>query len=168
MTVLPKKILSIALLLIVAVPLFFSVVYVVQQKQIQNQMKEKLEQTSLQRITVPLTELTWTKQDKEAIINGKLFDVKEISISGNTITLKGLFDDAEDHLLAKMKDMVQHKENAGTMSDQVKCIFLPLYSETASFSLQSNWKIVNVQFDSYKSYITEGHYTAVTPPPKFC
>jgi len=167
MTVLPKKILTIALLLIVAVPLFFSVAYVFQQKQIQNQMKEKLEQVSLQKITIPLTELIWAKQEKEAIVNGKLFDVKEVSIYGNTITLKGLFDDAEDHLVTKMKDMVKHKKDAGTMSDQAKCIFIPLYSETTSFSLQSNGKIVTTKFGSYSSHITEGYITATAPPPKF-
>jgi hypothetical protein len=149
------------------VPLLFSVAFVIKQKLIQDQMREKLEQASLQKITVPLAGLTWAKQDKEAIINGRLFDVKEISISGNTITLKGLFDDAEDHLVAKIKDMVQHKKDAGTMSDQVKCIFLPLYSEATLFSLQRNYEIVTIQFGSYSSSITEGHYTATAPPPKF-
>ncbi|MEI8060033.1 MAG: hypothetical protein WCG67_07745 [Ferruginibacter sp.] len=157
-----------ALLFIVAVPLFFSVAFVIKQKLIQNQMKEKLEQATLQSISVPLTALNWFKKDKEAIINGKLFDVKEISISGNTVTLKGLFDNDEDQLVIKIKDIVKDKKSNGTMSDQLRCIFLPLYSETRSISLQSQWTIIAVNFYSYTKCTTEGHYAAVAPPPKHC
>jgi hypothetical protein len=167
MTVLPKKILTIALLLIVAVPLFFAVTYVFQQKHIQNQMKEKLEQASLQNVNIPVNALTWVKKNKEALINGKLFDVKEIFISGNTITLKGLFDDAEDQLTAKMRDMIRHKKDAGPISGQATCIFLPLYSENPDFSLQTNFSIVTFNFCSYRSYTSEGHYFTAAPPPKF-
>ena len=168
MTVLPKKILTIALLLIVAVPLLFSVAFVIKQKLIQDKMREKLELASVQTITIPLAEITWAKKDKEAIINGKLFDVKELSISGNAITLKGLFDNEEDQLVVKIKDIVKDKKSNGTMSDQLRCIFLPFYSETSSISLQSQWTIIAVNFYSYTKCTTEGHYAVVAPPPKHC
>jgi hypothetical protein len=168
MTVLPKKLLTVALLLIVAVPVFFSVAFVIQQKLIQNQMQERLEQASLQNISVPLSELNWVKKDKEALINGQLFDVKSFSISGNTITLKGLFDDVEDHLIAKLKNEVSQKKETGASSVQLKCIFLPLYTESISFSTQSNWTVFTTPFSHYSKFIPEVHLTSVAPPPKFC
>jgi hypothetical protein len=168
MTVLPKKLLTVALLLIVAVPVFFSVAFVIKQKLIQHQMQERLEQASLQNISVPLSELNWVKKDREALINGQLFDVKSFSISGNTITLKGLFDDGEDYLIAKLKNEVSQKKETGASSVQLKCIFLPLYTESSSFSIQSKLLTVTTHISHYCKFIPEGHLTSVVPPPKYC
>lgn len=167
MTVLPKKILTIVLLLIVAVPLFFSAAFIIKQKHVQYQMREKLEQASLQTITVPSTEIIWVKKDKEVIINGKLFDVKSISIAGNNTTIKGLFDDVEERLLAKLKDAINLKKETGNhVAGQVSCIFLPLYSETVSFHIQCDWKTVSTDFPTYSTLIPEVYTSSTAPPPK--
>jgi hypothetical protein len=162
-----KKILPLALLLIVAVPIFFSVRFVVKQKLIQSQMKEKLELATLQTITFPLAGITWAKEGKEVIIEGKLFDVKSFTIANGQITLKGLFDGDEDRLFAEMKNSLQQKKDATNPLSQVKCIFLPLYTETISFSLENKWKAVACFFPAYAEPITALYYGSTAPPPKF-
>jgi hypothetical protein len=167
MAALTKKILPLALLFIVAVPLFFSVRFVVKQKLIQSQMKEKLELASLQTITFPLAGLTWAKEGEEVIIEGKLFDVKSFSVADGQITLKGLFDGDEDHLFAEMKNSLQQKKDETGPLSQVKCIFLPLYTETVLFTLENKWKAVARFFPAYSESITELYYGSTVPPPKY-
>jgi hypothetical protein len=166
-SVLPNKILTSALLLIVAVPLFLSISYVVKQRSIQQQMKEKLELTSVQSITVDPADITWVKKDKEAIINGQLFDIKSISITGNKLVLKGLFDNEEDQLISDLKNSVNQQKENGATSSQLHCIFLPLFSEDYSISIQNNWAIVSNSFTNYNKFMPEGYLSSILRPPRF-
>ena len=92
----PKKIFALALLFAVVAPLLFFAGYLVKQSLIQNEMEEQLETKALQTITTDLTGVQWLKKNKEVIIEGKLFDVKSYTITGNKIILTGLFDKDED------------------------------------------------------------------------
>ena len=65
------------MLLVVAAPLFFLGGFSIKQKLIQLAMTEKLEQGFLQNITANRSEIVWVKKNKEAIVEGKLFDVKQ-------------------------------------------------------------------------------------------
>src|SRR6188474_189825 len=79
MTALLKKISAFFLLLTGAIPLLFTLFFLVKQQMIRYEMKEKLEKEFLHTITVPREEVTWVKYNKEIIVGDKLFDVNSFS-----------------------------------------------------------------------------------------
>ena len=64
------------LLLILAIPLLFSVLVLVKQQIAQSQRNEKFNKEMLHTITVSSADIYWVKPEKEILFNGKLFDVK--------------------------------------------------------------------------------------------
>ena len=99
------------LLCVAALPLFVSVYFQASQCILHHQMREELEQKNLVTITINKSELTWTEAD-EALINGKLFDIKEVSMSGDEVRLTGLFDEDEDALIAQLYDQEKNNPDA--------------------------------------------------------
>jgi hypothetical protein len=106
-----KKILAGMLLLIVAAPIFFFAGLLFQQKLIRHKMEEKLERSFLQTITVSKADFKWIKKNKEIIIEGKLFDVKEYSIKSDSVIFSGLYDEAESQLEKDMAGIMDQKKN---------------------------------------------------------
>jgi hypothetical protein len=163
-----KRILVAALLLVVAGPIFFSGVFLVQQKLLQHEMMEKLETEAIQTINISVTDIHWVKKDKEALINGRLFDVKSIAIANNNITLTGLFDTDEDDLMAMMKDATQQNKNNNSPLYQlvVKCLFQSLYNQSLYSSIDASWIIITKKKSTYFELLAEPFCYITTPPPK--
>jgi hypothetical protein len=165
----PKKISVYFFLLLVAVPLFFAVSFLIKQRQIQSQMMEQIEQAQLQTISIPLANITWVTQDKEIIIDGKLFDVKSYTVTSDTITLNGLFDGDEDNLVAKMNYVLHSKKDESSPLSQLVAKYLsqPLFNKSVSFSIQKTWVFIPGTFLSYIEPTAEAHCFLAVPPPKF-
>lgn len=73
------------------------------------QMEEQLENSCLQTIETDIHKITWVEQDKELLIDGKLFDVKSSRQSGEKLLLTGIFDTVED----KIAEQLVSLENTG-------------------------------------------------------
>lgn len=168
MPVLSKKILVFALLLIVAMPVFFSVGFLVRQKLIEHEMMEKLESASLQTVTVPLANIAWVKKDKEAIINGKLFDIKSLTISGNNAIVTGLYDDDESKLHEVVKNLFQQKNKQSSPFSNlaVKFFSLPITTANSAISVIANWHYISQQHFKYSEKIPVPPFLADILPPK--
>jgi len=80
---------------IIALPLLFLVLLQGLQQVAQVAAKRRLEEESLQTITLLKSELHWVKKGKELRLHGKLFDVKNLQERGTTITVTGFYDEAE-------------------------------------------------------------------------
>jgi hypothetical protein len=144
---LQKKILAFIALLLVAAPLFFFTGYLIKQKIIQHQMKEQLENASLQTIAVNKDAVTWVKKNKEVVINGELFDIKSYSVTGDKIILTGLYDAAENKLKKEFANLMQHKKNGSAPLEQLilKLIFAAVVNQnqqTEVLACNENIKIV--------------------------
>jgi hypothetical protein len=74
----------------------------VQQAAVVHEMKEKLEREELQVITVLTSSIRWVEPGKECLINDRMFDVKEMTASGDSVILQGLFDDKEKEIIARL------------------------------------------------------------------
>ena len=94
-----KKIPAFIFLLIAVLPV---VALTVQQVQISVWKQEAFERFEKQNaiiVTVNAAQLKWERKNKEAIINGNLFDVKKLSkIANGDYILTGIFDKHEDYL----------------------------------------------------------------------
>lgn len=163
-----KKIFTIALLLIVALPLFFSAGFFVKQKLIQFQMKERLQKASLQTVTLPLSDIKWVKKNKEISIDGKLFDVKSLIISGSNAIITGLYDVDENKLHEVLKNFVQHKNNQSSpMSNlAVKFFSQPITTANSANTVTTNWHYISQHQYNYSEKIPIPPFLADILPPK--
>jgi hypothetical protein len=125
-----KNIISYCFLCITAMPVIFATYYSVSKFIIRCSMKEKLEEGALVTIQVPLTHMVWTDEGEEAMLDGRMFDVKAYKISGNKITLTGLFDGTEDQLTAQL-DKLLDKTNGTADNNELFAKWLACFVYSA-------------------------------------
>jgi hypothetical protein len=100
-----KKINALFLLLPGMLPLLFIVFFFLQQSIIRHKMKEKLEEQSLQTITIADNDVRWIKEDEEILVNEKLFDIRTIGHRNGYTVFNGLFDQQETELMERLEEM---------------------------------------------------------------
>lgn len=154
--------------MLIVAPFLLFICFFVQQKVVQQCMLEKLEEASLQTISINKEDIIWVKENKEALIEGKLFDVKFYSIKNNEVILTGLFDKDEDALKNNYASIFHsHKnESIPTSELMLKCMFV--------CALNNNYADVTnclINFNIEKNYLSFSQksitqYLSVhTPPP---
>ena len=165
-----KKTLAFVLLLAVTAPLLFFAGFLVKQKIMQNGMEEKLETASLQTITTNIAGVKWLTKNKEAVIDGKLFDVQSYSITGSKIILTGLYDTDEDNLHEELNNFLLQKNdpNAPLNSTVIKFLFPPLYNNTEILICQNTWQQIAKQYMPYfQKKVADSCLASDIPPPRF-
>lgn len=162
-----KKGMVVLLLFVTAAPVLVITGFLIKQNLIQRRMNEELEKRPLQTITADITEVTWVKQNKEVEVQGRLFDVKQFKISGNKITLTGLWDEDEHALKKELAGLhKQKKDNTAPISQLVlKFLNTATINETftAGFLYQQN--TVQNKYHSYKDDVISRCISVITPPP---
>jgi hypothetical protein len=161
-----KKILAFAMLLIVVAPLFLFTTYLISQKVIQNQMEEQLENTALQTISVNKEDVKWVNENKEAIINGQLFDVKSSTINNGKLSLTGLYDAAENKLQKQFAGLLRQQKDKSTPLEKLmlKFIFsIAINKNIASISFFTN--TINTTYPSYNEAVVCQFLKINTAPP---
>ena len=89
---LTKKIITASfLLLLLAIPVLFSVTILLHQKILHYQREERMSKEMLLTITVSSHDIFWVKKGKEILFDGKLFDVKSYLFPG-PFGLTGFYD----------------------------------------------------------------------------
>ena len=163
-----KKITAFGLLLLVAIPLFFSVAFLVKQKIIHYLREERFDTELLQTITVSPEEFHWVEQGKEIMIEGKLFDVESYKTEGNKVLLTGFFDDKEDELMKHVKELTEQKDKSKSpFSQQVlKLLLSPAYTNHSEITYDLNWKIISQQYYPFTEIIPAAASHCLTPPPR--
>jgi len=165
-----KNITALGLLLLLAIPLIFSVTVVVRQKVLQYQRRARFETEILITIKISPEKLYWIKHEKEILVDGKMFDVKSYHKEGDQISLTGFFDHKEEKMVSHMNNLLHQKDKPASPYGHatIKFLIFPLYHEPATFSIHDSWQIIARQFSNYTELIQAGCYNAITPPPKYC
>jgi len=164
-----KNAIVVFLLCLVAMPLFFSIYALIEKKVIEHRMEERMEVENLQVITIDAASIIWLKKNKEILVNGEPFDIKEIACKGNKLIISGLFDVKEKELRNKIKAY----HNAEGKSDLAKhsslLLLFTMYHQangtanlTTPFFVHKKLAPVNNQHK-----ISSLYYDVVTPPPRF-
>ena len=156
------------LLLIVAVPLFFSAGFIIRQQVVKYQMREQLSLQQLQTITLPAANAKWLNEDQEIIIEGKLFDVQSYQIVNDNLIVTGLFDEDEDKLNKKIQDFVERENDTPSPLDNLVLEFFstPFYNNTTDFCSNPNWRYINTAYYNYSEAIPSAPFLADNRPPK--
>lgn len=72
------------------------------------QMERKILEVESIELKVPASSISWEMGGKEIRINGKLFDLLSIEFDGNFAYCKGIFDEEEELLEARLEQLLQH------------------------------------------------------------
>lgn len=163
-----KKILASFLLLLLATPLFFFIGYLVKREIVYHEMMEKLESASLHTITLDLAEVNWIKANKEVMIEGKLFDVKNSEIIDNKIKLTGLFDYEETKLEKDFTDTFHTNQNRSTPFNPSKLKFIfNLYFKEALSSISLSIFQNKERYPLFNEVAVTRIASIPSPPPNF-
>ena len=114
-----KNIIALLLLVITALPALTPLIFTTAQLHIKNEMKEQLEKINLTRITIAAAEMQWINKGEEAIVQGKMFDVKNYTINDGVVTLTGLFDSDEDQMFSEINELEQNNQNNNSDSNNL-------------------------------------------------
>lgn len=155
------------LLLILATPLFFSIVVLVKQQIAQHQRNEKFSKETLQTIIVSAADIYWVKPEKEILYDGKLFDVKSYISKDGNISLTGFFDHKEDKLVQQIVRLALQKNKSGSPFNQpaIEFLFFPAYVTQHEMVSEINWKFVSQQYQQYDEMIPDAPCRLPILPP---
>ena len=164
MTALLKKISAFFLLLTGAIPLLFTLFFLVKQQMIRYEMKEKLEKEFLHTITVPREEVTWVKYNKEIIVGNKLFDVKSFSEKNGLYFFTGLFDAEETALNDLLEKDTDDKNENELLGQLFQCLQTPCINVSFDRGIIANQN--NPYSFPIVPHISSPFINIPTPPPQ--
>jgi hypothetical protein len=115
------------LLLSSSLPFVFPATLMVQRAFVVHEMKEKLEREELHEVRISKSSIRWVKAGKECMINNRMFDVKDQTASGDSVVLRGLYDDKEKEIIARMESVStplhQDQERSNTIYQITHLVF---------------------------------------------
>ena len=136
------------------------------------QRRARFETEMIQTISVSHDSLRWIKKGKEALINGRLFDVESFTVSGTSISLTGFYDHQEEKLEAQLSELAEQGNDPAGPSRSlslIKFIFAPAYSVPVSLLVQCPWHLIyQGPAMGYIEAIQNQVRPADIPPPKHC
>lgn len=162
-----RSVMAVAMLIVISMPVGLFLAWKVQQLVQKHEMMEKLEHAQLQILTLPETSVEWYEEDKEIIVNGRLFDVKSYhKIPGTVeVSFTGLFDDAETEIEGKVKRLLKQKEKNDSAKKLLAWLFFCPVQDTEVVS-----RIYLTNGPDFTLYITHSipipDLSIPAPPPK--
>ncbi len=162
-----KKRIPVFLLLVIFMPLLVTLSLLVSRQIIHYQMLEKIESKNLTTLLIKKSNLQWIRKGKEIAVEGKLFDVKDISLKGNEYIVRGLYDEKEIKLAQLVKKMQSEPNRTPLHLLVSKIVSLVLFAENntdwqdvAATQLSRKYPLQNTgNFHSYCPAL-------IAPPPK--
>lgn len=135
-------------------------------KHIMLELLEEKQVTTLSNLKE--NQYTWTDEGREMLINGALFDVKELQKNTDeSITVAGLFDENEQAVLMKLENQQNNKSN-----DSAHNIFSQIFSnilglpQTGYHLSKTFSNIPNRHFCHSNSSLMQAEAEVLTPPPQ--
>ena len=159
-----KKIGSFVFLLAGFMPVLFTLLFLFKQQLIRHEMKEKLETSLLQTITINEKDVVWM-DDHEIWVNEHMFDIHTKKLKNGIYTFTGLYDEQETNLVKKHKDTTE-KNNE---ENQVLSSLFQLL-QSAFIEDEANSPITALIITEYSplilQHISSPFKNILTPPPQ--
>jgi hypothetical protein len=165
-----EKISASFFLTLLATPILFALYFFFANLHAEQEMKERLEKEALQTITIAQQKIQWIKSGKECRINGRMFDVHSMEISGNNVVLHGLFDEEENQLQTRAAALIhQEQDNNNNTRNGVALVWMNLlYQQNTTTGLLLNIpeNLATVPPSAYCNHYHSLPVSIHTPPPK--
>ena len=165
-----RKTISIfALCLATLLPMCLSGLYIAGRILIRITMMEKMEKDELQTISIPTDQIRWFKKNHELMIDGKMFDVKSISLQGDISMITGLFDDDDTELheaLAGMHEQKNKGQNNALLLYKVCLGIIAVHNALINQPASVNTIELKLSFAQYEDNILQSYLPVFSPPPE--
>ena len=164
-----KHIVAIYLLAIICYPGLLFLYLQASKIIVRYEMLEKLEREQLTEITLPKKDVVWFEQDKEIVVDNRMFDVKSSIDKNDSIVFKGLFDEKETLLKKRVSDLVDKKRSSSSLNDvSITTIIFQLgYLSTDFFNLpEPSGNNILYMIRRSKEKLPEGHNSLPYAPPE--
>ena len=129
-----------------------------------HEMKEKLETSLLQTITINEKEVVWM-DDHEIWVNEHMFDIQAKKLENGIYTFTGLYDEEETNLVKKYKDTTEK-------NNEENQLLLSLFEllETTFIENEANSLLTDLTIIEYRplilQHISSPFINILTPPPQ--
>jgi hypothetical protein len=163
---LKNKIIAFVLLLIVAIPVFLSLEFLLKENIIQQEADAKMETIVLKSVRIPAAKLIWLRKGKEVLIDGKLFDIKSFKTENGLVTLLGFYDDKETKLLDEYKNITDNNTNNPLSELAFKFLFSTVYNSSFEMAYTANWHAVLNRYYSFDDMLPAAPTLAFIQPPR--
>jgi len=154
------------------IPFLVAIGFVVKQQIITHKMFEKLEQNTEKTHQYTIQEISWIKEGKELMMQGKMFDLKRFEIKGNNIEITGLFDEEEDALQQRFLLLLQPIKHTPAPLQEliIISIFSPLFLEQNTIEISVIYAVIKNNFPiNYKENSIRKNYPInILPPKVYC
>ena len=162
-----KKIIAFTFLLIVAVPLFLSLKFIIEEHLIQQEVEEKMNTVTLQSITIAKADIIWIRAEKEVFFDDKIFDVKKFETKDGIVTLSGYFDTEETILLNEFQDYTEKNSEDNPLSKSAfKFLFSTEYNSHSLIIAERNWHLISHSYYSFDEQLPTPPGSNFIQPPK--
>jgi hypothetical protein len=148
-------------------PLITPVILQLQQRYVQWEMMEALEEKELITVSVSATAIHWLNKGKECLIDGNMFDVKNSKREGDQLILTGLYDEKEKQLEEQLLTHTKEQQKKQNHSHAVKLL---LQIAAINKAVVFDYKLQQ-QPSTYTSFFKSTVYNSpfkgtTTPPPR--
>ena len=145
-------------------PVLFTVFFLLKQQVIRHEMKEKLETSLLQTITINEKDVVWM-DGHEIWVNEHMFDIHTKKLENGLYTFTGLYDEEETNLVKKHKDTTEKNNEANQLLSSLFQLFQSSFIDNVASSL-----ITELIITEYRPLILQ-HMSSpfiniLTPPPQ--
>ena len=159
-----KKIVALVFLLAGFMPVSITLLFLYKQQLIKHEMKEKLETSLLQTITINEKDVVWV-DDHEIWVNEHMFDIHTKKLENGIYAFTGLYDEQETILVKKHKDTTEKNNEE---SQLLSSLFQLLQS--AFIEDEANSLIKDLIITEYRPLILQNipspFKAILTPPPQ--
>lgn len=159
---------ALILLITIGSPSIIFTVLQVQRLVVKHEMAERLEAQNLQTIKLPSDKVRWYEENKEIIIDGKLFDVKSFTQQPDDMFLfTGLFDEEETDIKNEVEKLLQKNDNTSGKNSVARFFFLSFIRELTNnlldhplIPVHGVWRAID------NDHIPDIYLPVISPPPK--
>lgn len=128
-----------------------------------HEMKEKLETSLLQTITINEKEVVWM-DDHEIWVNEHMFDIHSKKLEKGIYTFTGLYDEEETILVKKHKDTTEKNNEESQLLSSLFQLFQSAFIENETNSLITN--LITEYRPLILQNISSPFKAILTPPPQ--
>jgi hypothetical protein len=142
--------------------LFF---YRVQQLWVQYKMAELAESVAGEEIKLAVGDYQRSKiDDNEILLDGKLYDVREVSITDGIVTLHAVLDEEEGRIIQKITKSAEHGKNK--VQHKLIELLTMAYILPAEQLIYYYQEPGQNQFRAFQAYLPKNFKCVDAPPPK--
>jgi hypothetical protein len=159
-----KKTIAIVLAAFILLPLVFSAGLQLFQQYLKHRAGFRLENEILVNIAVPLQKVKWVEEDREVMIDGKMFDIKQFEEKNDLLIATGVWDEKETEVMGILQGF-NDGEQTGFIIRAMLLIesiaFVLYWALTALYSayLKSRYALL-------KTFYATGFHSRIYQPPK--